>query len=246
MATVNGASHEEASPLGQTWIQFCEGEATTAAQDFVRDFLIYRNSAAHNRNKEPVDPYEYYRKFIECFEKQFDLEIRRTSFIFDDTSTEVKLTRSEQCPVRQNGVPELAGDYHERSIGAEQGVVSPSRKPNKSILRRFSFKNIKKGKIFKQSSDDGDVNAHGDNSSNRKQKQKHDKELKKQAAKLSKSDGRVSEIEKEGIVYVLAGEDSKGKSKWERTRLVLLKTTGDYLLEFYSPPKVSSAGTRLY
>jgi hypothetical protein len=46
-------------------------------------------------------------------------------------------------------------------------------------------------------------------------------------------------VKMDGIVHVLQpGDDSRGKARWEKTRLVLVKAPGGYLLEFYMPPKV--------
>ena len=44
---------------------------------------------------------------------------------------------------------------------------------------------------------------------------------------------------KEGIVYQLMGEDSSARARWEKCRMVLVQTNGGYMLEFYTPPKVS-------
>lgn len=42
---------------------------------------------------------------------------------------------------------------------------------------------------------------------------------------------------KEGIVNYLTVDNSNidGKHKWEKCRMALVKTTGGYMLEFYSP-----------
>jgi hypothetical protein len=47
------------------------------------------------------------------------------------------------------------------------------------------------------------------------------------------------ECRKEGIVIYLMGENIDGTQKWEKCRLALVKTIGGYMLEFYTPPKVS-------
>ncbi|VDP52106.1 unnamed protein product, partial [Soboliphyme baturini] len=48
----------------------------------------------------------------------------------------------------------------------------------------------------------------------------------------------VVEVIREGIVNYVCGRDLDGKN-WEKGRMVLVKTVGGYLLEFYSPPKAS-------
>lgn len=125
-------------------------------------------------------------------------------------------------------------------------MTSPSLKSKGSILKRFSFRKIKQRGIFKQSSEEVEL-ASGSSENYLRERhlseQKHSKRNKKlhkeSKQKLSPNlPHSAGEVKKEGIVYVLTGEDSKGKSKWEKTRLVLLKTDSSYLLEFYSPPKV--------
>ncbi|GBM87307.1 hypothetical protein AVEN_234760-1, partial [Araneus ventricosus] len=50
----------------------------------------------------------------------------------------------------------------------------------------------------------------------------------------------IVECIREGMVSYLTGDYLDGRQKWEKCRLVLVKTTGGYMLEFYSPPKVLS------
>ncbi|XP_067683830.1 SH2B adapter protein 1-like [Haliotis asinina] len=220
MATVNGDDGGGSPPPHLPWALFCEQHAKAAAVEFVRSFLLYQRSSSLTDSRDPCD---YSRKFAECFQRQFALEIRRSSFVLDQ-SAEAKLIVPEETSPQENG----SADYTDQDIHLDE--ASPSKRTHKSLLRRLSFKNIRKGRLFKQSSDELDVS----DTNHRKHKHKHEKS--KQGKLTSKSEGQI-ELKKEGVVHVLSGEDSKGKSKWERTRLVLLKTTGGYLLEFYSPPK---------
>lgn len=90
----------------------------------------------------------------------------------------------------------------------------------KPFYRRLSFKGFRKGRLFhKQLSEDGGKSG---------------------KSKLAKI---VVECMKEGTVHYLSGEnlDGNGKDqKWEKCRLCLVKTVGGYMLEFYSPPKVTN------
>lgn len=84
---------------------------------------------------------------------------------------------------------------------------------------RLSFKMLRKSKdlFHKQHSDDIDIT--------------HTK------TKLAKI---VVECRKEGIVNYSTPESLDqpgGPPKWEKCRLQLVKATGGYMLEFYSPPK---------
>ncbi|XP_052217545.1 SH2B adapter protein 1-like isoform X2 [Dreissena polymorpha] len=127
--------------------------------------------------------------------------------------------------------------------------VTPSRsaiKSKGSLLKRFSFKKItgKQRNLFKQGSDEVEL-ASGSNENYSKEKYLQDqKQLKRSKRRQKESKHKLpmfthaaDEVKKEGIVYVLNGEDSKGKSKWDKTRLVLYQTDKDFSLEFFSPPK---------
>lgn len=50
----------------------------------------------------------------------------------------------------------------------------------------------------------------------------------------------VVDLIKEGNVNFVAGEGTMdGKPNWEKSKLRLVKSSGGYLLEFISPPKVN-------
>jgi len=49
----------------------------------------------------------------------------------------------------------------------------------------------------------------------------------------------VVECRHEGVVRHLVNTVDGNPQNWEKCRLVLVRTTGGYLLEFYIPPKVS-------
>ena len=224
-------------------VDFCEKQASNSAQNFVHNFLAFdRNNPAIGRTR---DPYEYAKKFTEFFLRSFDYELRRSSAHNVNNHTEVNsvseahgASPAEAVPtqtsdvVPQNGSDHThhahAGDY-ERDHSPERGV-SPSRKPNKGILRRFSFKSIRRSKLFKQGTNTDDGAEPPSPQSRSKHKSK--KESKHRAASLHQ------DVQKEGIVNVLTGEDARGRSRWEKTRLVLLKTESGFQMEFFSPPKV--------
>ncbi|XP_045173945.2 SH2B adapter protein 1-like [Mercenaria mercenaria] len=124
-------------------------------------------------------------------------------------------------------------------------MVSPALKSKGSILKRFSFRKIKQRGLFKQNSEEMEL-ASGSSDNYSREKHLNEQKQSKRNKRLHKESKHkltpnlphsVGEVKKEGIVYVLTGEDSRGKSRWEKTRLVLLKTDTSYLLEFYSPPK---------
>lgn len=87
------------------------------------------------------------------------------------------------------------------------------------FIFRLSFKVLKKSKDLFHKQHSGEVDL------------AHNK------TKLAKI---VVECRKEGIVNYSTPESLDqpgGPPKWERCRLQLVKATGGYMLEFYSPPK---------
>lgn len=129
-------------------------------------------------------------------------------------------------------------DFHRRRMQCKTGngtVVleesdysedTDSPKTNhKPFFRRLSFKGLRKGKVIhalfhKQHSDEVELSG--------------SRVSKTKLAKI------VVECRKEGTVNYLTPEslDQPSNShKWEKCKLVLVKTVGGYMLEFYSPPK---------
>lgn len=104
-----------------------------------------------------------------------------------------------------------------------------------SLLTYFLFKKKKYQVPFqtifqKQHSDDLDTSSSGN---------------KKKLAKI------VVECRKEGIVNYIPPESldlvnqTNDNNKWEKCRLVLVKTVSGYMLEFYSPPKAPKVRSRV-
>ena len=120
----------------------------------------------------------------------------------------------------------------------------------KSIFRKISFRTLRAGtkplrQLFKQHSDEMDFSHNSGGSENSIPSAPTDSSH--TASSLSKKQKRHDKHKfpkgpdnclKEGVVYQLTGEDYTGKTKWDKCRLVLLKTTGGYMLEFFVPPKV--------
>lgn len=150
---------------------------------------------------------------------------------------------------------EDSSDHEPRSVTSEQqphNLTHPLNKHKGSILKRFSFRKMKKKGLFKQNSDEVELGV-GSSDNYSKDKQETDRKTQKRN-KQSKSSSKhkhsvqhpAGDVKKEGIVHVLMGEDSKGKSRWEKTRLVLVQSNETYNLEFYSPPKSVRAKTGLF
>ncbi|XP_076473034.1 SH2B adapter protein 1-like [Babylonia areolata] len=245
MATiVNGEGDGEIATT-----EFCERHASSSAQTFVRHFLAFdRNTPSVGRSRDPND---YAKKFTEFFLRHFDYELKRSSFVGESLAEvnntnhrepTTNLTGSEVTRLRRGAHNGETDDYADQESNSDRGV-SPGRKNQKGILRRLSFKNIRKSRLFKQTSDEVESGGgcaeaphpHHHNNNHHRKSSKYKEKKHKGKLMNSRNEGGVK---REGIVHVLQpGEDSKGRSKWEKTRLVLVKATGGYLLEFYSPPK---------
>ncbi|XP_060533564.1 SH2B adapter protein 1 [Cylas formicarius] len=111
-----------------------------------------------------------------------------------------------------NGVSSASEDTFE----TEESSPKMQHKP---FFRRLSFKMLRKSKdLFHKHSDDESSSSYN-------------------KTKLAKI---VVECRKEGIVNYSTPEcldQPSGPPKWEKCRLQLVKATGGYMLEFYSPPK---------
>lgn len=104
---------------------------------------------------------------------------------------------------------------------SDQSEDTDSPKVNhKPFFRRLSFKGLKKGKAFfnRQHSDEVELSG--------------SKQNKTKLAKI------VVECRKEGPVNLLIPDANPSEAdNWQKCRLVLVKTTAGYMLEFYVPPK---------
>lgn len=130
----------------------------------------------------------------------------------------------------QENLRGAVANHEDYSDLSDPEAESP-RVHHRPFFRRLSFKGLKKGKslFHKQHSDEVELSHHSHH-------HHHHRSNKHEKTKLAKI---VVECVKEGIVNYLTGDNMDGKQKWERCRLALVKTTGGYMLEFFSPPKVS-------
>ena len=60
-----------------------------------------------------------------------------------------------------------------------------------------------------------------------------------QSEKKNKFSKIFVECQKEGLVNLIADVAMDGSSKWEKSKMVLVKATGGFMIEFYCPPKMS-------
>lgn len=222
-----------------SWEEFCNSRAETASENFVKDFLDFQRV---NTGCRVNDPIQYARKFVDYFLKYFDEKVKRSSYYQDTNRT---LPNPGLQPHRLSPQISLHDDYSDdtqvpqsnisRNGDTSKSVKSPHRKKG-GLLRKFSLRGVrKKGKHQVE-----DANNEQLPQDNKKHKQVNPQHKHEKLQKQSKSlETHVQEnCVKEGIVNVLTGEDAKGKSRWEKTRLMLVTKEGGSSLEFYSPPKV--------
>ena len=117
----------------------------------------------------------------------------------------------------------------------------PQIKHSKPFFRRFSFKNLSKSKALqffhKQESDETELAT---SSQPQTSVQKINGEKKQKLSKI------VVECQKEGLVNLIADVTMDGNSKWEKSKMVLVKSSGGYMLEFFCPPKMSRPKTGVF
>ncbi|KAH8313807.1 hypothetical protein KR067_012099 [Drosophila pandora] len=180
---------------GTSWEEFCERHAKVAATDFAKACITYINGNLPPEEARNIQHRSFAQKFVESFSAHYDTE-------FFNRRTTLKSGRGSVEFDEEHEVPRLL---------------------SKSLLRRLSFKGLRKGKFsvlqafFHKNSDDVD----GSGSS---------KQSKTKLAKIT------VECRKEGWVNNLTPESldqPTGSQKWERCKLVLVKAVGGYMLEFY-------------
>ena len=189
--------------------------ATSTAERLVQ--IIQSNSSGSNETNNLPN----YENVLEQFIKNLSGKFRKR---IEDSNRQ---TQSNNVDSR-NEVSDLAfGDYTEHDPEVN---TTTSTKP-RPFYRRFSFKGLTKAKALqffhKQDSDESELTA----SSNGPQPTPRAPEKKSKFSKI------VVECQKEGLVNLIADVTMDGSSKWEKAKMVLVKATGGYMIEFYCPPK---------
>lgn len=130
------AGPSDGEPEG--WVEFCERQAKTAAQDFAKVWLQYIHPGNDPAGRPQVTNKELVKKFCDCFTEQFEFEI-------------VKLKTLHKVP---NGTH----TGHDESDYSED-TDSPKTQ-HKPFFRRLSFK-LRRGKglFHKQHSDEVELSS---------------------------------------------------------------------------------------
>lgn len=118
------------------------------------------------------------------------------------------------------------------------GTLAPAK--HRPFFRRFSFKGIKKSRALnffhKQGSDEAELSSAAPPTPVQRPCE----------TKKSKMSKIIVECQKEGLVNLIADVAMDGNSKWEKSKMVLVKATGGFMIEFYTPPKMSRPKTGVF
>ena len=180
-----------------SWIEYVEHQATSAAQNFTRDMRCYHQE--HAESLRSVSDSDVIETFVNFFNDHF----KHTQILGGSKKRE------------------RWKDGHAQFASVDDDSISDSSRTHASkkhggMSRHFSLRKGKGFGLFKQKAHDNNTHNGASN------------------AKAKRKLGRV----REGVLSQLVGEDVNGKSKWEKVKLVLLESSGGYMLEFYNPPKV--------
>ncbi|XP_072163408.1 SH2B adapter protein 2-like isoform X2 [Diadema setosum] len=234
----------------QSWTEFCETEAHRAAVIFSRNYRQYAaavaNSAAtRSQVSEPApmdNPTRFAQRFTEHFMEHFEAEVRRgfhsgnlpESIIsaendnaanaqlngLQSESQESANTSLERAPSVGTNSSEDIHHHNHRDSQVSAGGDRPFSLVGREMGRKLSFRNVR-------------------NNIRRRFWPQQEKERERDRY-------NPRDIVREGIVNYLSGEDNQGRQKWERTKLVLMKGSEGYVLDFYTPPKASKPKTGIF
>ena len=261
-ADMNGDAH------GPGWLDFCEQQASIAAEQFARSFRTYLTE--HPSCNRPNATKDFAAKFVDYFLEHFQAQTLLKHLTCTLNGSPSKSPKRQSLPplslttrshtfdgspaagIGGGGATPLSGsatlphgmslsDAANFSYAKDDSVIqNNASSKHKSFLhhvRKISFRGFRSTvnrpfrQLFRQHSDDSEPESLPGASDSKKSKHKSDKSDK---AKMTKM---IVECQKEGIVQQLV-EDCNGRPEWEKCRLVLIKTTGGHMLEFYTPPKV--------
>lgn len=235
--------------LDEGLIDFCDEKAALAASDFARNISLYFSQNPLQSSictaSQCVDT------FIRQFANHFYAEVdrhglhnrkdviagspplrplpphRSVSENFDPIPSNEDSDSSILMPVLQrSNSTEALQDYDTSDTSPILSHTAPhSPKPHKSFLRHFSLRGLRTHvrplrQLFKLNTMSHESCSADDS---------------EDVYTVPAGNG----LHKEGVVHQLVGEDKNGKSKWIKCRMVLVRTHGGYMLEFYSPPKSS-------
>ena len=198
------------------WVSVTDKLAEAAAELLVKSYVLPASSE-DSKTKLIID------RYLQTFTTT---ALSRDSF--DNSSDHIK----------PSTLTNTNGNYSEDS---DTEASSPAPLKHRPFFRRFSLRGITKAKalnIFhKQGSDELELSS--DIGQDVGWMRKNEKKIK--TTKI------VVECQKESLVNFIAGDVTMdGNSNWERCRMILVKTSAGFMLEFYSPPKMSRPKTGMF
>jgi len=209
------------SSCSREWVTFCDHQASVAADHFFKN--IYDSlltTSTSSSLPEDITANHVLQRYVETFSKSIEAHLHEKS---------ISMTSPLKGHVTQRLGNGSFSDY------SDQEPESPSVLKQRPFFRRFSFKGITRGKalnIFhKQGSDEVELSS----------------SLNQKGEKKGKTAKIVVECQKEGLVNFIGGDAAMdGNSNWEKCKMMLVKAAGGYMLEFFSPPKLSKPKTGVF
>lgn len=204
-------------PSGR-WEEFCKDRAEVAARHFANEFLQFlRDNPVYDVSGASTT---FSKRFVEYFLQAFDSEVHKDGFLdFDapDSPTDV-----------------FGPDDWGSSIHLTGTFKPPEKKTSESSFKFLGKLKDVKG-FFKRNVNDELVTAK--QAETRRDHHDIDQRLQNiQEAKLTTT------VKREGVMNYLMNLESGVNTEdffWQKCRVVLFKAPGGYMLEFYTPPKVT-------
>lgn len=263
MSSANGDAFAPSTSVSRaSWSDFCEQHAAASAEEFAWRVGQYLQENPANSNCNFGEKFAEF--FLLHFESQAAQMPKRvigssSSISSSPFASPSKSPRRETARLRAFGFSRrshtldttndsadgvLASDLVSRpqelvNCNAEQGLTSPSKQ--RSFFGKFSIRGIRNNmkplrQLFRQQSDEAELpnSSLNDQCSLNGSVSKASLKPRNDKVKMIKM---LVECKKESVMSKLVDDDASGQTKWERCRIVLIKTVAGDLLEFYSPPK---------
>lgn len=203
-------------PSGR-WEEFCKDRAEVAASQFANEFLQFlRDNPVYDVSGASTT---FSKRFVEYFLQAFDSEVHKDGFMDLD---------APDSPTDVFGPDDWGSSVH---------LTGTFKPPEKKSSTESSFRFLDKLKdvkdFFKRNVNDelGPAKQADSRRDHEDQRVVH-----LQEAKLTTT------VKREGIMRYLMNLESGVNTEdffWQKCRVVLFKAPGGYMLEFYTPPKVT-------
>ncbi|GAB6030607.1 hypothetical protein CHUAL_007468 [Chamberlinius hualienensis] len=249
--------------IGDRVIDICSCYASKAAADLLAQYRLLINNHPEVTTSQKDNICKTFEKLVwEHFESDLAKQ-SEVSTPFDqrpkpvtNLNGKVVLPKESLCIGKSRVIHENEV-LHEESNHVGGGPTSDSsdysehdretaKVPSRTLLRRFSLR-VRRGKglFFKQHSDEVQLPVNEQNGilydyHGSVRRSKADKQEKLKMTKI------LVECKKDGLVSYLTGDHPDGKPKWDKCKLQLVRVSGGFMLEFYSPPKSPKAKTGLF